>query len=224
VTSGLEVRALTVTFGATAVLDQFDLIVGIGEIVAVMGPSGAGKSTLLRAVAGLQPIVSGRIDIAGTDVTTVPTHRRKLGFVFQDLALFPHLNVGENIAYGLRRQHMSAGPRRERVGELLDLIGLAGFARRAVDTLSGGEQQRVALARALAPRPRLLLLDEPLAALDEDRKLELTTELRRIITTTGVTALHVTHDADEARRIADRVVMMRPAVHRLLKIPPTAHL
>lgn len=208
-TSGLEVRALTVSFGANVVLDQFDLGVSTGEIVAVMGPSGAGKSTLLRAVAGLQRIVSGRIDIASTDVTTVPTHRRQLGFVFQDLALFPHLNVGENIAYGLRRQRMNTGPRHERVDELLDLIGLLGFARRTVDTLSGGEQQRVALARALAPRPRLLLLDEPMAALDEDRKLELTTELRRIITTTGVTALHVTHDADEARRIADRVVMMQ---------------
>jgi thiamine transport system ATP-binding protein len=208
-TSRLIVRELTVSFGDIRILDRTSLDVAVGEVVALMGPSGVGKSTLLRAIAGLQPIDDGSIVIDSVDVTNTPTHRRGVGFVFQDLALFPHLTVAENIAYGLRRQRVAKHDRGSRVSELLELIGLPGIEARRPDTLSGGEQQRVALARALAPRPKLLLLDEPLAALDAERKDELIGELRRIITTTGTTAVHVTHDADEAERIADRVVMMR---------------
>ena len=208
VAGGLQVRALSVSFGDRTVLDNFDLEVASGEVVVVMGPSGSGKSTLLRAIAGLNEIRSGRIVIDGIDLDGVPTHERQLGFVFQDLALFPHLSVGENIEYGLRRRHQGSAVRRERVAELLALIGMDGAERRSVSTLSGGEQQRIALARALAPRPRLMLLDEPLAALDVQRKIELAEELRRVITSTGVTAVHVTHDPDEAARIGDRTVYL----------------
>ncbi len=207
---GLQIRALGVAFGERTVLDDFDLDVAPGEIVVVMGPSGSGKSTLLRSIAGFTEIRTGQIDIDGIDLRGVPTHQRKLGYVFQDLALFPHLDVGENIAYGLHRRHEPSSVRTARVAELLALIAMSGAERRSVTTLSGGEQQRVALARALAPRPRLLLLDEPLAALDIQRKTELADELRRIITTTGVTAVHVTHDPDEATRIGDRTVYLQP--------------
>lgn len=204
----LDVDELTVRFGERCVLDHVSLTVAPGELVVVMGESGSGKSTLLRAIAGLQQIDGGAIRIGGVDVRNVPTHKRRLGFVFQDLALFPHLDVAENIAYGLRRLGMARAARVQRVGTLLTLVGLPDAAGRAVTTLSGGEQQRVAVARALAPNPRLLLLDEPLTALDAERKSSLATELRRIIVSTQTTAIYVTHDRAEAELVGSRVLSM----------------
>ena len=206
--NALSVRDLTVSFGDRTVLDGVALDVEQSELVVVMGPSGCGKSTLLRAIAGLELIVAGSIVLNGRDATMLPPNQRNIGFVFQDLALFPHLNVGENIAYGLRRRGMRAPARRERVAELLDLVGLGNATLRNVQTLSGGEQQRVAVARALAPSPSLLLLDEPLSALDADRKLGIADEIVRVIGTTGTAALYVTHDPDEAAQVGSRVVRL----------------
>ena len=208
---GLDVGALNVRFGERCVLDHFSLTVIPGELVVIMGESGSGKSTLLRAIAGLQNVESGTICIGGVDVRDVPTHKRRLGFVFQDLALFPHLNVAQNIAYGLKRIGMAKAERAERVGALLTLVGMPDAAQRGVTTLSGGEQQRVAVARALAPFPRLLLLDEPLTALDAERKTSLATELRRIIVSTQTTAIYVTHDRAEAKLVGSRIISMPPA-------------
>ncbi len=204
----LSVRGLIVRFGERTVLDGVTLDVEQSELVVVMGPSGCGKSTLLRAIAGLEPIAGGSILLNDHDATMLPPHRRNIGFVFQDLALFPHLNVGENIAYGLRRRGMKAPARRKRVAELLDLVGLGDETLRNVQTLSGGEQQRVAVARALAPSPSLLLLDEPLSALDADRKLGIADEIVRVIRTTGTAAIYVTHDEDEAAQVGSRVVRL----------------
>ncbi len=204
--NALSVRDVTVRFGERTVLDKISLDVEQSELVVVMGPSGCGKSTLLRAIAGLEPIDRGSILLNGRDATTLPPHQRNIGFVFQDLALFPHLGVGENIAYGLRRRGMKVPERRARVAELLDLVGLGDSTLRNVQTLSGGEQQRVAVARALAPSPSLLLLDEPLSALDADRKLGIADEIIRVIRTTGTAALYVTHDEDEAERVGSRVL------------------
>ncbi len=206
--NALSVRDVTVRFREHTVLDRISLDVEKSELVVVMGPSGCGKSTLLRAVAGLEPIVGGSIFLNGVDATMLPAHQRNIGFVFQDLALFPHLNVGENIAYGLRRRGMKAPERRARVAELLDLVGLGDATLRNVQTLSGGEQQRVAVARALAPSPSLLLLDEPLSALDADRKLAIADEIVRVIRTTGTAALYVTHDQDEAVQVGSRVLRL----------------
>ena len=206
--NALSVRDVTVRFGERTVLDKISLDVEQSELVVVMGPSGCGKSTLLRAIAGLEPICGGSILLNGRDATRLPPHQRNIGFVFQDLALFPHLDVGENIAYGLRRRGMKAPARRARVGELLDLVGLGDATMRNVQTLSGGEQQRVAVARALAPSPSLLLLDEPLSALDADRKLGIADEIIRVIRTTGTAALYVTHDEDEAAQVGSRVLLL----------------
>lgn len=206
--TALSINDVTVRFGDRTVVDGVTFDVDSAEIVVVMGPSGSGKSTLLRAIAGLEPMASGTVRLGGIDASTLPPHRRNIGFVFQDLALFPHLNVGENIAYGLRRQGVKSAARRARVHELLTLIGLEDAAERNVQTLSGGEQQRVAVARALAPSPSLLLLDEPLSALDADRKLSIADEIVRVIRTTGTAALYVTHDLDEATRIGSRILRL----------------
>src|SRR3954468_9348170 len=205
----LSLEAATVRFGGRAVLDAVDLGVAEHEIVCVLGPSGSGKSTLLRAVAGLQPLDAGRISLAGRDQTDVPAHRRGVGLMFQDHQLFPQRDVGGNVAFGLRMHGASRREQDERVRELLDLVGLPGAARRAVASLSGGEQQRVALARALAPRPRLLMLDEPLGQLDRSLRERLIVELRELFRQLGTTVLAVTHDQGEAFALADRVVVMR---------------
>ena len=202
----LSVRELSVHFGDQPVLERVSLDVEPAELVVVMGASGSGKSTLLRAIAGLEPIVGGTVHLNGHDATKLPPHQRNIGFVFQDLALFPHLDVGENIAYGLRRRALKAAARHQRVTELLELVGMVDATRRNVQTLSGGEQQRVAVARALAPSPALLLLDEPLSALDADRSLSIADEIVRVIRTTETAALYVTHDLDEARRIGTRIL------------------
>jgi thiamine transport system ATP-binding protein len=202
----LDVRDIVVRFGERTVLDGVSLHVASGEIVALLGPSGTGKTTLLRVIAGLLPADSGTVAVDGADVTATPAHRRGIGVVFQDEQLFPHLDVAGNIGFGLRMQRRPRAEIAERVGELLDTVGLTGFAARQVTDLSGGEAKRVALARALAPRPRVLLLDEPLTGLDTDLHERLVGEVRQLLRTAGVTALHVTHDRSEARDVADRVV------------------
>ncbi|MGH4035406.1 ABC transporter ATP-binding protein [Actinomycetota bacterium Odt1-20B] len=198
-----------VRFGERAALDAVDLSVAEHETVCVLGPSGSGKSTLLRAVAGLQGLDGGRVVLDGRDQGGVPAHKRGVGLMFQDHQLFPQRDVGGNVAFGLRMHGVSKGEQDARVRELLALVGLPGAERRAVATLSGGEQQRVALARALAPRPRLLMLDEPLGQLDRSLRERLVVELRELFGELGTTVLAVTHDQGEAFALADRVVVMR---------------
>ncbi|MEU5577492.1 ABC transporter ATP-binding protein [Streptomyces huasconensis] len=205
----LSLREATVRFGARAVLDAVDLEVAEHEIVCVLGPSGSGKSTLLRAVAGLQSLDAGRVELDGRDQRGVPAHKRGVGLMFQDHQLFPQRDVGGNVAFGLRMHGVSRGEQADRVAELLELVGLPKAQRRAVASLSGGEQQRVALARALAPRPRLLMLDEPLGQLDRSLRERLVVELRELFDELGTTVLAVTHDQGEAFALADRVVVMR---------------
>ncbi|WP_381555570.1 ABC transporter ATP-binding protein [Streptomyces eurythermus] len=205
----LSLDAATVRFGGRAVLDRVGLDVAEHEVVCVLGPSGSGKSTLLRAVAGLQPLDSGRVLLDGRDQSGVPAHRRDVGLMFQDHQLFPQRDVGANVAFGLRMHGVARRERDAEVGRLLDLVGLPGAARRAVAALSGGEQQRVALARALAPWPRLLMLDEPLGQLDRSLRERLVVELRELFGRLGTTVLAVTHDQGEAFALADRVVVMR---------------
>lgn len=203
----LEIRHLGVTIGGKAILDDVSLTVEDGETVAVLGPSGSGKSTLLRAIAGLVPASSGEILWDGASLAGTPTHRRDFGLMFQGYALFPHMTVADNVAFGLRMKH-DPNPA-EAVDEALSWVGLAGFGERKVDSLSGGEQQRVALARTLAPRPRLVMLDEPLGALDRNLRQRLVEETRQILDERDVTALVVTHDRDEAEAMSDRMALMR---------------
>ncbi|WP_405939088.1 ABC transporter ATP-binding protein [Streptomyces sp. NBC_00726] len=205
----LTLESATVRFGDRAALDGVDLEVADHETVCVLGPSGSGKSTLLRLVAGLQEPDGGRVLLDGTDQDGIPVHRRGLGLMFQDHQLFPHRDVGANVAFGLRMHGAGRGEQDHRVAELLDLVGLPGAERRAVAALSGGEQQRVALARALAPSPRLLMLDEPLGQLDRSLRERLVVELRALFGRLGTTVLAVTHDQGEAFALADRVVVMR---------------
>ncbi|MDN3025171.1 ABC transporter ATP-binding protein [Streptomyces sp. S.PB5] len=205
----LGVEGATVRFGGRAVLDEVDLSVAEHEIVCVLGPSGSGKSTLLRVVAGLQHLDAGRVLLGGRDQAGVAAHQRGVGLMFQDHQLFPQRDVGGNVGFGLRMHGASKAEQAERVGELLALVGLPGAGRRAVASLSGGEQQRVALARALAPRPRLLMLDEPLGQLDRSLRERLVVELRELFGRLGTTVLAVTHDQGEAFALADRVVVMR---------------
>jgi thiamine transport system ATP-binding protein len=208
VTPRVEVDGAHVAFGATTALDGVDLRVAPGEVVAILGPSGSGKSTLLRAVAGLQRLDAGVVRIDGVDATGTPPHQRGVGMMFQHHALFPHLDVGANVAFGLRMQGRSRAATGPRVAELLDLVGLAGMEGRDIATLSGGEQQRVALARALAPAPRVLLLDEPLGALDRPRRERLVVELQGLFAQLGLTVVAVTHDHTEAFALADRLVLL----------------
>jgi thiamine transport system ATP-binding protein len=205
----LRVENVTVRFDGKVALDGVTLDVAENEVVTVLGPSGSGKSTLLRVIAGLQLPDSGRVLLEEEDLASVPAHRRGIGLVFQDHALFHHRDVGENVAFGLR---MRGDPSREverQVRELLDLVGLAGYERRSVATLSGGEQRRVALARALAREPRVLLLDEPLGSLDRRLRDRLLDDLAELFDELGVTALYVTHDQAEAFALGDRIAVVR---------------
>ncbi|MFG3115768.1 ABC transporter ATP-binding protein [Streptomyces sp. NPDC048197] len=207
----LRLDGVTVRFGSAdrPALDSVDLDVAAHEIVCVLGPSGSGKSTLLRVVAGLQQADAGRVLLEGRDQAGVATHRRGVGLMFQDHQLFPQRDVAGNVAFGLRMRRTARTDRDRTVAELLDLVGLPGAERRAVASLSGGEQQRVALARALAPRPRLLMLDEPLGQLDRGLRERLVVELRSLFQELGTTVLAVTHDQGEAFALADRVVVMQ---------------
>jgi thiamine transport system ATP-binding protein len=204
----LEVRGVSVSFDGVVALDSVDLDVAEGEILALLGPSGCGKSTLLRVIAGLQRPDSGTVEVEGIDLADTPPHRRAMGLMFQDHALFGHRDVADNVAFGPRMQGRSAREVAAIVAEMLDLVGLSGYGDRDVATLSGGEAQRVALARALAPRPRLLMLDEPLGSLDRALRDRLVEELPPLLAAVGLSSIHVTHDHDEAFAVADRVAVM----------------
>ena len=212
--SGLAVRDLTVRFDGTAVVEDVDLDVPAGSVTAVLGPSGSGKSTLLRAIAGLESPASGSLRYDGRDLAQVPTHRRGFALMFQDGQLFAHQSVARNIGYPLRLRRRPGSRQARpaeaaRVAALLDLVGLAGYEDRMPSTLSGGERQRVALARSLATEPRMLLLDEPLSALDRGLRERLAGDLHDILRRAGTTTLLVTHDQEEAFAIADRMAVLR---------------
>ncbi|MEC4020062.1 ABC transporter ATP-binding protein [Streptomyces sp. H27-D2] len=205
----VQLRGLTRSFGDAVALDGLDLDIAPGELVALLGPSGCGKTTALRIIAGFDTADAGQLLMDGQDVTGVPANRRDIGMVFQSYSLFPNMNAAENVAFGLRVRKVSAAERRERAHELLELVGLPGRAEHYPHQLSGGQQQRVALARALAVRPRVLLLDEPLSALDAKVRLTLREEIRRIQLELGITTVFVTHDQEEALSMADRVAVMK---------------
>jgi thiamine transport system ATP-binding protein len=204
----LSVSGLVVAYEGEDILRGIDLDVPTGQLLCVLGPSGGGKSTLLRSVAGLEEPRAGNVHLDGHDLAGVPAHERGVGLMFQDYALFPHRDVGDNVAFGLRMRGARPEAVQARVRDLLELVGLPGAERRPVDQLSGGEQQRVALARALAPQPRLLMLDEPMGSLDRSLRERLPEELRAIFTDLGLTTIYVTHDQDEALSVADRVVIL----------------
>ena len=204
----LSLRGVTKRFGATAAVDGVSLDIPAGAFVCLLGPSGCGKTTLLRLVAGLEEPTAGQILVGGQDQTHVPTHRRGIGMVFQSLALFPHLSVGENVAYPLGVRGASRAERRARADELLGLVQLHGMTDRRIHQLSGGQRQRVAIARGLAIDPTLFLLDEPLSALDANLREHMQIELRQLQSRLGVTTLVVTHDQKEALTMADLVVVM----------------
>jgi thiamine transport system ATP-binding protein len=205
----LQLSDVTVRYGESVAVDDVSLTLDPGQVLAVLGPSGCGKSTLLRAVAGLEPLASGSISWAGADLAGTPTHKRGFALMFQDGQLFAHLTVARNVAYALRLRRTPSARVASRVRELLELVGLEGYDDRLPATLSGGERQRVALARALAVEPRLILLDEPLSALDATLRERLAGDLREILHAAGTTALLVTHDHDEAFALADRLAVMR---------------
>ncbi len=203
----LSLSDVTVTFDGVPAVRDASIDLPDGSVLAVLGPSGSGKSTLLRAIAGLEPTATGTVSWDGRDLTRTPTHRRGFALMFQDGQLFNHLTVARNVGYPLRLRRSRGSD--ARVGELLELVGLTGYADRLPATLSGGERQRVALARSLAASPRLLLLDEPLSALDTGLRERLAGDLRDILHAAGTTALMVTHDHDEAYTVADRLAVMR---------------
>jgi ABC-type Fe3+/spermidine/putrescine transport system ATPase subunit len=205
----LRAEGISKAYGGEPALKEVNLSLSQGEILCLLGPSGCGKTTLLRIIAGLETPDVGEVFLKGQDLNGVPVHQRGLGFMFQEFALFPHKDVYGNVAFGLR---MARLPRREierRVNEVLELVGLEGFIRRTVHDLSGGERQRVALARSLAPRPHLLMLDEPLSSLDRALRERLMNELRHILKSVDVSALYVTHDQSEAFALGDRVAIMQ---------------
>jgi len=204
----LKIEHVQKTFGATTVVQDFNLDVGAGEFISFLGPSGCGKTTVLRMVAGFEEPSAGSIVIAGKDVTRLKPNQRKIGMVFQAYALFPNLTVAQNIGFGLKVAGMARADSDKRVAEMLDLIKLPQFGDRYPYQLSGGQQQRVALARAIAPKPKLLLLDEPLSALDAKVRVSLRDEIRAIQKELGITTVFVTHDQEEALSISDRIVVM----------------
>jgi len=195
-------------YGSARALDGIDLSIAPGEFIALLGPSGCGKTTALRALSGLESINAGRIVIDGDDVASIPTNKRDIGMVFQAYSLFPHMTSLENVEFGLRMRKVPSPERQLRATEALELVGLGHLGARYAHQLSGGQQQRVALARALVTRPRVLLLDEPLSALDAKVRVQLRDEIKRIQTELGITTLFVTHDQEEALAVADRVAVM----------------
>ena len=220
----LQVQALTKSFtSTTSAVDGVTFDMAEGEIVCLLGPSGCGKTTLLRLIAGLERPDRGDVRLAGQSILIVPPHERGFGKMFQDFALFPHKNVFDNVAFGLQMRGDSREQIQTRVAQMLALVDLHGFEDRDISRLSGGEQQRVALARSLAPGPRLLMLDEPLGALDRALRERLMLELRAILKRVGVTAIYVTHDQTEAFAIADRVVVMNGGRIEQLGTPQTVY-
>jgi len=207
---GATVQLIGVTkeFGGSLALTGVDLTMKPGEFIALLGPSGCGKTTVLRTLSGLEQVTEGRILIDGEDVVDVPVNKRDMGMVFQSYSLFPHMTVLENVEFGLRMRKVDGASRARRSKEALDMVGLGHLGERYAHQLSGGQQQRVALARALVTRPRVLLLDEPLSALDAKVRVQLRDEIRRIQTELGITTLFVTHDQEEALAVADRVAVM----------------
>jgi spermidine/putrescine transport system ATP-binding protein len=204
----IRLVGLTKRFDDVVAVDDISLDVDRGHFLALLGPSGCGKTTTLRMIGGFEEPTEGRIELGGVDVAPLPPYKRDVNTVFQSYALFPHLSIFENVAFGLRRRGVSKEEVRRRVGESLELVGLAGLERRKPRQLSGGQQQRIALARALVNRPRVLLLDEPLGALDLKLRKEMQLELKRIQHEVGITFVHVTHDQEEAMTMADRIVIM----------------
>ncbi len=204
----LDVVDVAKWFRATPVLQGLGLQVRAGEFVSLLGPSGCGKTTLLRIVAGLLAADRGRVILDGADITRVPAHQRNVGVVFQSYALFPHLSVAENVAFGLKARGTPAAEIGATVGRVLALVRLADHAERSIFALSGGQQQRIAVARALAVRPKLLLLDEPLSALDRKLRETMRMELQHLLRDLGITAIFVTHDQDEALVMSDRIAVM----------------
>lgn len=220
----LQVRNVTHAYNSLTVLREINLRVEQGEIVCILGPSGCGKTTLLRLIAGLEPVQSGDILLNGRSIINMPVHSRHFGLMFQEFALFPHMNVEQNVRFGLRMADMPLENQRKRLDEVVALVSLTGMEKRKIDELSGGERQRVALARSLAPEPQLLMLDEPLGSLDAALKGQLAMDLRRIIKHTQTTSLYVTHDQHEAFSIADKVVVMRQGEIEQIAAPETLYL
>ena len=206
--AGLELQGLHKRFGEVVALKSLDLNVGSGEFISLLGPSGCGKTTALRIIAGFERPDNGRVLVGGKDITEMPANRRDMGMVFQAYSLFPNLTARENVAFGLRVRRVSTARRQSKAAELLDMVGLGSALHRYPHQLSGGQQQRVALARALAIEPTMLLLDEPLSALDAKVRVQLREEIRRIQTRLGITTLYVTHDQEEALSVSDRVVVL----------------
>lgn len=205
----LDCQNLVVTYESTPVLQNLSIYIGAGEIVALTGPSGSGKTTLLRCIAGLEVVESGTILLSGEEITSKPAHLRRIGLVFQDNQLFPHLNVAKNISYSLMIQGTKQKLMDEKVAEVLELVGLTHLSQREVFKLSGGEAKRIAVARALVAQPKVLLLDEPLNGLDKELHARLLADLGTLLRLRGTTTLHLTHDQDEANAIADRVLDIR---------------
>ncbi|MCC5577885.1 ABC transporter ATP-binding protein [Microtetraspora sp. AC03309] len=219
----VEFRGLYRRFGGTVALDGLDLSVEPGELLALLGPSGCGKTTALRCVAGFERPDEGAVLVDGRDITGVPANRRDAGMVFQSYSLFPNLNARDNVAFGLRVRKVPAARRHARARELLELVGLPAVGERYPHQLSGGQQQRVALARALALEPRVLLLDEPLSALDAKVRVALREEIRRLQLSLGITTIFVTHDQEEALSIADRVAVLRAGRLEQVAAPATLY-
>lgn len=215
----VEVVNITKRFGKVTALQQINLAVHPGEFLTLLGPSGCGKTTLLRIIAGFETPTEGRVLLNGRDVTTLPPEKRPLNMVFQRYALFPHLDVAENVAFGLRLRRIAESELRERVTQALALVRLEGFETRLPHQVSGGQAQRVALARALVNRPEVLLLDEPLSALDRKVRLQMQDELRQIQAAVGTTFIYVTHDQDEAMAMSTRVVLLRDGIITQIATP-----
>lgn len=218
--SVVEITDVEKTYAEVVALDDINLTIDDGEFFALLGPSGSGKTTLLRAIAGFVQPQTGTIKVDGEDIRNLPVHRRDIGMVFQHYALFPHMNVFDNVAFGLSVRQVSGVEITKRVREMLDLVELSGFQQRMPGQLSGGQQQRVALARALVTRPRVLLLDEPLGALDKRLRQQMQVELRDIQREVGITTVFVTHDQEEALTLADRIALLN--VGRIVQVGPPA--
>ena len=205
----IRIEKVRKVFGGTVTaLDGLDLEIGAGELFFLLGASGCGKTTLLRCIAGLETPTEGRIFFGDTDVTALAPHKREAAMVFQSYALWPHLTVGQNIAFGLEERKVPKAEIRRRVSEALEMVQLGGFSERSIDQMSGGQQQRVSLARALVVKPRCLLLDEPLSNLDAQLRVEMRREIRRIVKENGLTGIYVTHDQEEALAMADRMAVL----------------